>query len=134
MIVKPNNVDQKSALLPYIPGPSTYSSETNFFQSAFPLQFTLLQGATAVTTNNQDPYVEFNTLGRNQHAIQVSSTNPYNATVLVEGTLDGVNWAPIETITQTGIVQFSGLYQSIRVSITSYTSGNITVTAITQRS
>jgi hypothetical protein len=130
MIIKPNNLDLGSIMLPYVPGPSTYSSETNFFQTTFPLQFSLIAGATAVTPGGT--YYEINVLGRKYHAIQVSGP-AYNATVLLEGTLDGINWITIQSITAVGIYQYTGIYQSLRVSITAYTAGTIAVTAITQR-
>lgn len=124
--------DATQAMLPYIPGPSTFSSETNYFQSSFPLQFNLIVGATASTPAGT--YYEFNTLGRNYHSIQVSAPAVINATILVEGTLDGVNWTTIESISSLKISQYTGIYQSIRVSISAYTSGTITVTSMTMRS
>lgn len=128
-LVQPNNVQPRDAILPYLPEISTYSGQTNFFQSVYPLQFTILSDAQAATPAGE--YYEINVLGRNYHAIQVSGT--FNASVLVEGTLDGQNWAPIETITSAKISQYTGLYQSIRVSIPSYTSGTINVSAMTMR-
>jgi len=135
VIVQPDNVGRgQSNTLPYTPNPSGYVSQSMFFMSAYPLQFILFTDETSVTTGNSDPYAEIMVLGRNLAAIQVSTTGgTYAATVLVEGTLDGVNWTTIQSITAAGIVQISGLYQSIRASITAYTSGNISVTAISQR-
>jgi len=134
MIVKPTNVGRgQSNTLPYLPNPSGTIAQSMFWMTAMPLQFTLFNQATAITTGQADPFSEVNVLGRNLHAVAVSATGTYAATVLVEATLDGVNWFTLDTITATGIKQYSGLYQSIRASITVYTSGTITVTAITQR-
>lgn len=117
--------------LPYLPNVAQQTSQPQFFMSAFPLQFTLISDATAQTT---DTY-EMQVLGRNLHAIAVSTASgtTFSATVLVEATLDGTNWFTLASLTSTGITQYSGVYQSIRVSIPSYTSGTITVSGMTQR-
>lgn len=130
-VIQPGNLQRgQSNYLPYIPLPSAYIAESMLYQTAIPLQFTLIKEVAATTTD----YAEIDVLGRNLHAIAVSASGIYNATVLVEATLDGVNWGMLDSITATGIKQYSGLYQSIRISIPTYTSGTITVSAITQRS
>lgn len=118
------------SLLPYSPSVAMKTAQPLFYDTAYPLQFKLIINATAQTTNTYEMQV----LGRNRHAIAVTSTGGFTASVLVEATLDGVNWATLGTITTSTINQYQGLYQSIRVSIPSYTSGTITVTGMTMRS
>ncbi len=115
-------------LLPYLPNVAAQTSQPQYYMTAFPLQFSLLENATETTS---DTY-EMQVMGRNLHAIAVTGT--FVGTVLVEGTLDGQNWAPLSTISNETIEQYSGVYQSLRVSVTGYTSGTITVTGMTQRS
>lgn len=116
-----------SNYLPYLPSLAMQSANPQFFMTAYPLQFNLLTAESSISSET----VEMQVLGRNLHAIQVSGT--FAATVLVEATLDGINWGTIATITSPQITQFSGLYQSIRASVSAYTSGNVTVTGITMR-
>jgi hypothetical protein len=99
-----------------------------FYMTAYPLQFNLITDATAVSTEPS----EMQTLGRNLHGIQVSGT--FAATVLVEATLDGQTWEQLDTITTAGIKQYSGVYASIRVSVSAYTSGSVFVFGLSQRS
>lgn len=128
MIIQPFNLQRgQSNLLPYLPSQALQSAQPQFFMTAAPLQFNLISNASAVST---DKY-EMQVLGRNLHAIQVSGT--FSATVLVESTLDGVTWFTLDTITAAGIKQYSGVYQSIRVSVSAYTSGAISVVGVTQR-
>jgi hypothetical protein len=148
MIVQPSNVSGKQpmganangtsswqggSLLPYTPNVARETAQPLFYMTAYPLQFMLISGKSGITTGQADPYYEMNVLGRNLHAVAVSASGTYNATVLFEATLDGVNWFTLQSVTAAGIYQFSGVYQSIRVSITAWTSGAITVTGITQR-
>lgn len=150
MIIQPSNSNRQQPLgatasgtsawqggqnLPYLPNPSAFVSEGSFYQTSYPLQFTLFSGVSGVTTGQSDPFAEVNVLGRNYHVIAVTSVGTYEATVLIEGTLDGVNWFPIDSVTEVGgALQINGLFQSIRASIQAWTSGAITVTMITQRS
>lgn len=151
MIIQPSNVNRQQSVgtapngtstwqgghaLPYLPNVASRTAEPLFYMTAYPLQFSLIDGATAVTTGNEDPYAEFNVLGRNIHAVQVGTSDgsTFSATVLVESTLDGELWTQLDEITAPSSKQYEGLYQSIRVSITAYTSGTIDVVAITQRS
>ena len=127
--VSPSNTQRGgSNYLPYLPSVAMQTANPQFYMTAFPLQFDLLTAESSISSES----VEMQALGRNLHAIQVSGT--FVATVLVEATLDGVNWSTIGTITAPGITQYSGLFQSIRVSVSAYTSGVITVTGITMRS
>ena len=103
------------------------TAEPQFFMAAYPLQFSLITGATAISMETYEMQV----LGRIRHAIQVSGT--FTATVLVEGSLDGVNWDTLASVAAPGISQYTGLYQSIRVSVNAYTNGTITVVGMTQR-
>ncbi len=132
----PNGVTQWSGMnaLPYLPSGAMQSAQPYFYGTAYPLQFYLIEGATADTAAGQQ--AEWNALGRNLHAVAVSTASgtTFSATVLIEATLDGVNWLTIASITTTEIQQFSGLYQSLRASITAYTSGTISVTSVMQRS
>lgn len=133
MIIKPSNVNRgDSNVLPYLPNPSSHVASSMFTMTAYPLQFTMYtaQAAAQLNTSSQAPVIQV--LGRNQHAIQVSGT--FSASVLIEATLDGTNWFTLDTITTPSVKQYSGLYESIRASIPSFTSGAITVTAISQRS
>lgn len=115
--------------MPYLPSMAMQTAEPQFFMAAYPLQFNLITGAAAISTNTYEMQV----LGRTKHAIAVSGT--FVATVFVEATLDGVNWVTLQlSINAPGIVQFDGLYQSIRVSVSTYTSGSVTVVGMTQRS
>ncbi|KIL42075.1 hypothetical protein SD70_02510 [Gordoniibacillus kamchatkensis] len=132
MILTPVNANARSATLPYMPGPGAVTAQAAFYQAAFPLEFQLIQGATAVTPLPLTDYIE--TLGRNQLAIQVSSSNgAFSASVLIEATLDEQKWFTLDTINAEGIKQYSGLYKAIRASISSYTSGTIDVYAISQK-
>jgi len=98
--------------------------------TAYPLQFTLFSAVTsAQVLSDQSPVIQV--LGRNLHAVAVTGT--FSANVLIEATLDGANWATLATVTAPQITQFTGIYQDIRVTVPTYTSGTITVTAITQR-
>jgi len=135
LITQPNNVGRgQSNTLPYTPNPSGQIAQSMYWMSAYPLCFSLFSGLTAVTTEQTDPYFQVNTLGRSQFAVQVESTQgTYNATVLIEGTLDGENWSTVQTITSAGITQINGLYAALRVSVTSYTSGTLTCTLVMQR-
>ncbi|UOF90778.1 hypothetical protein LSG31_00400 [Fodinisporobacter ferrooxydans] len=150
MLIQPNNTSRQQPTttgangvsawqggnaLPYLPNFAAKSSEPLFYMTAYPLEFTLFSKQTAVTTGQADPYSEINALGRNLHAVQVAveTGETMNATVLIEGTLDGVHWTQIEQITAPKISQYSGLYKSIRASITAYTSGTISVLAVSQR-
>lgn len=117
-----------SNYLPYLPSLAMQTASAQFYMTPYPLQFNLITGAVAISTNTYEMQV----LGRNYHAIAVSGT--FVATVLAEATLDGVNWFTLATITTAGITQYTGLYQSIRVSVSAYTSGTITVVGMTQRS
>lgn len=132
MIHQPTNLERgKTNLLPYLPISSTVSGEVNFFGATIPLLFTLIDKATATTTGTE----QFQTLGRNSHAIQtaVETGDTFGGTVLVEATLDGSHWFTLDTITTATIKQYTGMYTDIRVSITAYTSGHISVFAATQR-
>lgn len=122
--------------LPYLPNVASRTAEPMFYMTAYPLQFSLIKDATAVTTSNSDPYSEFNTLGRNLHAVQVGTEDgsAFTATVLVEATCDGTIWTELDQITTATAKQYSGIFQSIRVSISAYTSGAIDVVGMTQRS
>lgn len=126
MIVKPT-VTTPNALLPYVPGPGAQTAGASFSMTAYPLQFHLIEGATAQSNEKYEMQV----LGRNLHAIQVKGIT--TATVLVEATVDGENWVTLSSVTADGITQYSGLYASIRVSISAYTSGSIDVFGISQR-
>lgn len=117
----------KSNLLPYMPSQALQSAQPQFFMTSAPLQFNLITAANAQSTNAYAMQV----LGRNYHAIQVIGT--FSASVLVEATLDGTNWFTLSTITSAGITQYTGIYQAIRVSVSAYTSGNVTVVGISQR-
>lgn len=114
--------------LPYLPNVAMNTAEPMFYNSAFPLQFSLISDATAVTSTAAQMQVS----GRNLHAVAVSGT--FTGTVTVYGTLDGENWIVLDTVTAPEILQYAGLYQDIAVSVTAYTSGSITVTGMTQRS
>ena len=114
--------------LPYLPNVALQTAGPQFYMTAFPLQFPLITAATAVSATQSEMQV----LGRNLHAVQVSGT--FSATVLIEGSLDGVNWTTLSSLTATGITQYTGLYQSIRASVSAYTSGSVTVVGMSQRS
>ena len=131
-IIQPSNAQRgASNTLPYFPLLGGDLAEAQFYQTSYPLQFLLIQDATAQVL---DTY-EMNVLGRTKHVVAVSCAQgtTYNATVLVEGTLDGINWVTLESVITPQILQLEGLYQSIRVSIPTYVSGTITVAGITQR-
>lgn len=115
------------SLLPFSPSVAKQTAQPLFYDTAYPLQFNLITAAAAQGT---DTY-EMQVLGRNLHAIAVSGT--FVATVLVEATLDGANWLTLSSITSSGITQYQGIYESIRVSVSAYTSGTVTVTSMTQR-
>lgn len=128
--IQPSNIQRGAPkYMPYLPSMAMQTAEPQFFMTAYPLQFNLITGAAAISTNTYEMQV----LGRTKHAIAVSGT--FVATVFVEATLDGVNWVTLQlSINAPGIVQFDGLYQSIRVSVSTYTSGSVTVVGMTQRS
>lgn len=133
-IVQPDNFSRdypwKNAL-PYLPNVAMQSAQPYHFMLSMPLHFTLIPSATAAVTNTSEMQV----LGRNMHAIQVACTSgTMSATVLVEATVDMVNWVQIDSITAPGIKQYSGVYASIRASMPTYTSGTISVTGLSQRS
>jgi hypothetical protein len=140
-LVRPDNFTysssgqpNRSATLPYNPGPAAITAEANYFQASFPLKFTLI-GASTVTPNNAvtpaGSEAEFQVFGRLYHSVQVAGT--FNATIVVEATNDGQNWQQIDSITAPAIKQYVGPYYSMRVRISAYTSGNPVVIAITQR-
>lgn len=130
MIIQPSNLQRgQSNLLPYLPSQALQSAQPQFFMTSAPLQFDLFSNASAVTATGEQ--AEMQVLGRNLHAIQVSGT--FSATVLVESTLDGVSWFTLDTITAAGIKQYTGVYQSIQVSVSAYTSGSVSVVGVTQR-
>jgi hypothetical protein len=139
-IVMPDNLKNgvtgrlnTSLMLPYTPGPSAITAESNYFQSFFPLIFTPI-GPASVTKNDRvtpnGTQAVIQTFGRNAFAVQVSGT--FTASVLIEATLDGVNWETLDTISAKGIKQYTGLYLAIRAGISAYTSGNPLVTVIVQ--
>jgi hypothetical protein len=131
IVVQPSNVGRgASNTLPYFPTIGWDIAQSQFYQTAYPLQFPLITGAIAAETVTYEMTIS----GRNLNAIAVYSTSgTYNATVLVEGTLDGIGWVTLESITSPQITQLSGLYQSIRVSIPAYASGTINVAGMSQR-
>jgi hypothetical protein len=114
--------------LPYLPNVALQTAGPQFYMTAFPLQFALITDAAEVSTTQ----TEMQVLGRNLHAIAVSGT--FDATVLIEGSLDGTNWSTLSSLTTTGITQYTGLYQSIRASVSAWTSGTVTVVGMSQRS
>lgn len=143
MIIQPSNVAPRTTttnaagvttvtgsgyLLPYLPNVAQQTSEPQYYMTAYPLLFPLLTNVTATTA---EP-AEMQVLGRTYHAIQTSGT--FVATITVEGTLDGTNWYSLGSITSAGIAQYNGIYLSIRVSVTAYTSGAVTVAGLTMRS
>jgi len=132
MIIQPGNVIRgESNVLPYLPNVSLRSAQPLFFMTSYPLQFKLFDAVSAAKVlGTTTP--EIHVLGRNLHAIAVTGT--FDATVLLEATLDGVNWLTLASVTTPGITQYVGLYQSIRATIPTYVSGAVTVTAISQRS
>lgn len=130
MIIKPLNANLRGGTLPYTPGPGAMTAEAMLFQAAFPLQFKLVDGATAIASPIDN--IEF--LGRNHLAVQVSSSvGPFGGTILLEATLDGAHWVTLDTITTESIKQYSGMYAGIRASVSVYNSGKIDVFAIIQR-
>lgn len=140
MKLTPSNVTRGSDnTIPYFPIPSLRTAEGIFFTLNYPLQFQLydgVTGGTGITTGQNDPFVEWTPIGRNLHAVQVAShaAGTFGSSVLLEGSLDGVHWFTIDTITVAGIKQYTGLYQSLRTSITAYTGTTpIEVRAISQK-
>lgn len=132
MIVKPNNVGRgESNTLPYLPNPSSRSAQPMHYMTSYPLQFTLFD-AVAVAQPLSESTPEINVLGRNLLAVAVTGT--FDATVKIEATLDGKNWVQLASITTPGITQYDGIYRSIRATIPTYVSGEVTVAAISQRS
>lgn len=140
-IVMPDNltnarsgIPNKAAILPYNPGPSALSAESNFFQASFPLLFTPI-GPSSTTPNNAVTSAGSEAIilsfGRTLAAVQVAGT--FVATVTVEATLDNLNWVKLTDITTAGITQYSGVYYAYRVKISAYTSGNPFVTFLMQR-
>lgn len=125
-----------SAMLPYNPGPSALSAETNYFSASFPLLFTPIS-PTSVTPNGIVTPVGSEALilllGRNQYAVQVSGT--FVATVTIEVSLDVslAVWKSLDTFTTADLKQYSGLFYAMRVSISAWTSGNPLVTVLMQR-
>lgn len=123
-----------SAILPYNPGPSALTAESNFFQACFPLKFTPI-GPSSVTPNNAVTTAGSEaiilTFGRDLFSVQVSGT--FTGTVLLEGSLDGVTWTQVDTFTTAALRQYSGLYYNMRVSISAYTSGTPLVTFVMQK-
>lgn len=131
MIHQPTNIQRgKDNLLPYTPISSTVGAEVNFFSASMPLMFTLISMVQAVTTGDQ-----FQALGRNYHALQTTAeqAETFGATVLVEATLDGTHWFTLDTITTATNKQYVGLFTDIRATVTAWTSGHISVFALSQR-
>jgi hypothetical protein len=120
----------RAVVLPYNPGPSALSAESNFFQSAFPLKFTAIDAGTVTPNNAQTPVGSealILVFGREKHAVQV--TGSFTATILVEVTLDdpasqNAQWITLDTITAASVKQYTGIYYAMRLSISAYTSGN----------
>jgi hypothetical protein len=133
--IQPNNVLRgTSSMLPYIPIPSTVGAEITYFGTAYPLRFALLTDVTIATPAGAE--VPWSPEGRNLHAVQIIGTGV--GSVTIEGTLDGENWAIVQTIAVAtsgagGITQFSGIYQSLRAYVDAITSGGFTVVARCQR-
>lgn len=142
-VIQPDNLTNartgqpnRAAILPYNPGPSALSAESNFFQASFPLLFTPI-GTNTVTPNNavtpagQEALILI--FGRTLHAVQVSGT--FTATVKVEVSIDSnlVQWKQLDTFTTADLRQYSGIYFAMRITISAYTSGTISVLAQTQR-
>lgn len=140
-VVQPDNLTNArsgkpniSAILPYNPGPSALTSESNFFQACFPLKFTPIGTGTTTPNNAQTPAGSeaiIGTFGRDLFAVQVSGT--FVGTVLLEGSLDGVTWTQVDTFTTSALRQYSGLYYNMRLSISAYTSGAPLVSFIMQK-
>jgi hypothetical protein len=143
ILVQPDNQTSErtgrpvtSAMLPYIPGPSHLSAETNYYSVYFPLQFTAIGPETAtpnnaVTSAGLEAHVLL--LGRVQHAVQVSGT--FVGTITLEVCLDSAMslWKKLDDITTADIKQYSGIYFGMRIKISAYTSGTPLVTVLTQR-
>lgn len=142
-IVTPDNLTNArtgnpntAAILPYNPGPSALTAESNYFQAAFPLLFTPI-GASSKTPNNAITPVGQEAIilvfGRTLHAVQVSET--FVATVTIEVTLDKTftDWKQLDTFTTADLKQYSGSFYAMRIKISAYTSGTTLVTVLMQR-
>jgi hypothetical protein len=142
-VVQPDNLTNArsgrpniAAMLPYNPGPSALSAETNFYSSAFPLLFSPISPTSttpngAVTVAGSEAIILL--LGRNQYAVQASGT--FVATVTIEVSLDTsfTVWKALDTFTVADLRQYSGIYYAMRVRISAWTSGNPLVTVLMQR-
>lgn len=65
--------------------------------------------------------------GKNkQHAFQVTKVGSAGTfTLLIEGSLDDVNWYQISSVSASGISQVSGLYPFVRARVSSMTAPDL---------
>ncbi len=102
-------------------------------QTAEYIDTPLLDAVTATGASYSIDVSQYNRVGFNIVASSVSS----GATVKIQGSHDGTNWADLDTesITADGTtdVQVAGKFKYLRSQISSYTDGTITVTAVVGR-
>ena len=86
-----------------------------------PIHEVLLSGANAVGQEGVT-----NVEGRSMHTVQV--TGPFTGSVELLGTLDDINFAPINAdIAAPGIVTINGFYRHIKAKVKTLTTGAISV-------
>lgn len=146
IIVQPDNITNartgqpnRALMLPYNPGPSASTAETNYFSAAFPLVFTAIGTASKTANNIVTPAGSeaiVLSFGRTLQAVQVTGT--FTASVKIEVTLDDpasqdAQWIVLDTISAASLKQYSGIYYAMRISISAYTSGSVNVKVQMQR-